>query len=80
MNSNFLNEIYGRKISVIGLAVELSVPASDWWKDKIEVVPALQTLCIVISMRVTVILTIVYLSDVGIENGPFSVYPSVLKV
>ena len=76
-----LSEIYGRRIAVTGLAVELSVPSSDWWKDKIGASSRPpHTLYCHIDESNRYPKSIVYLSKVTRDNGPFSVYPGVLEV
>jgi hypothetical protein len=66
----------GRKICVAGLALELSVPQSSWWKNAI---PGLErspkTVYAHLDEAITHPKSIVYLTDVKPDNGPTGCYP-----
>lgn len=66
----------GRKIKVLGLALELSVPQATWWRNAIEGLdrpPA--TLYAHLDETISCPKAIVYLSDVSETNGPTGCYP-----
>lgn len=66
----------GRKIRVLGLALELSVPQATWWRNSIaglERPP--QTLYAHLDETISCPKSIVYLSDVTAQNGPTGCYP-----
>jgi hypothetical protein len=66
----------GRKIRVGGLALELSVPQANWWKNAItglDIPP--RTLYAHLDETISCPKSIVYLSDVTEKNGPTGCYP-----
>jgi hypothetical protein len=70
----------GRKIHVIGLAFELSVPQASWWRNKVDQIPRPpETLYAHFDEAIWAPKSIVYLSDVTAENGPTSCYPGVYE-
>ena len=72
-----LAPIANRKIKVIGVAYEISVVGSNWWKPKIESGELSKTLYAHVDREVDAPKAIVYLSSVGVRNGPTSCYPGV---
>lgn len=70
--SNYL----GYKSNITGLALELSSSKSNWWKHKKNSLEP-KTLGVHLDKEFTCLKSILYLSDVKAENGPFTVYPSV---
>jgi hypothetical protein len=75
-----LSAYTGRKMRVVGMALELSVPQATWWRN---VVPGISrapdTLYAHLDESIHCPKSIVYLSDVMAENGPTSVYPSLYE-
>jgi hypothetical protein len=66
----------GRKTRVVGLSLELSVPAATWWRNTLEsLVRPPKTLYAHLDETISLPKSIVYLSDVTEENGPTSCYP-----
>lgn len=65
-----------RKTRVTGLALELSLPQATWWKNAIPGLdrPA-RTLYAHLDETISCPKSIVYLSDVGENNGPTGCYP-----
>jgi hypothetical protein len=81
-NQNILNKIsiyMKKKYHVTGLALELSVPHSKWWKNiqSSDIEP--KTMYAHIDESEIYPKSICYLSDVNNENGPTSIYPHILK-
>jgi hypothetical protein len=70
----------GRKIRVVGVALELSVPQATWWKNSIQGLdrPA-KTLYAHLDETISCPKSIVYLSDVNERNGPTGCYPGVYE-
>jgi hypothetical protein len=71
-----LSAYTGRKIRVIGLALELSMPQATWWNNAItglDIPP--RTLYAHLDETISIPKSIVYLSDVSEKNGPTSCYP-----
>jgi hypothetical protein len=65
-----------RPMRVTGLAYELSVPQAQWWRNGLPGLPrAPRTLYAHLDESLAVPKSIVYLSDVGADNGPTSCYP-----
>ena len=75
-----LSSIHGYNIVVTGIAVELSVPNSGWWENKIQgnTTPPKTLYCHVDESN-RYPKAIVYLCDVDEQNGPFTVYPGVMS-
>ncbi len=71
-----LSAYTGRRIRVDGLALELSVPQATWWRNAI---PGLErpprTLYAHLDETISCPKAIVYLTDVGVQNGPTGCYP-----
>jgi hypothetical protein len=61
---------------VVGLALELSVSGSTWWQLPIASSEWPKTLYAHVDRAIDAPKSIVYLTDVGPENGPTSCYPS----
>lgn len=74
-----LDPIANRKMKVIGVAYELSVAGSNWWKPKIESGEFSKTLYAHVDRGVDAPKAIVYLTDVDIQNGPTVCYPHVYE-
>jgi hypothetical protein len=72
-----LAPIAHRKMKVIGVAYEISVAGSNWWKPKMESGELSKTLYAHVDRGVDAPKAIVYLSSVDARNGPTSCYPSV---
>lgn len=71
-----LSAYMGQRIDVDGLAFELSVPSSGWWKNSFEqLIRPPHTLYAHFDESIIFPKAIVYLSDVGELNGPTSCYP-----
>lgn len=65
-----------RPMRVTGLAYELSAPQAQWWRNGLPGLPrAPHTLYAHLDESSAVPKSIVYLSDVGADNGPTSCYP-----
>lgn len=65
----------GRRASVTGLALELSVPQADWWTNPLEgMARPPRTLYAHLDESISLPKSIVYLSDVDASNGPTSCY------
>lgn len=65
-----------RRPRVVGLALELSVAGSSWWKLPTASSEWPKTLYAHVDRAVDAPKSIVYLTDVGPMNGPTSCYPS----
>ena len=75
-----LSAYTGRKLRVVGLALELSVPQATWWRNAIKGLErAPETLYAHIDESINCPKSIVYLTDVNGENGPTSTYPHVYE-
>lgn len=72
--SNYL----GYKSEINALALELSSPRSNWWKHKKNSLEP-KTLGVHLDKEFTCLKSILYLSDVKEENGPFTVYPGIYE-
>jgi hypothetical protein len=71
-----VSALAGRRNTVTGLALELSVPQATWWKNAITGLErAPQTLYAHLDETVSCPKSIVYLSDVTERNGPTGCYP-----
>jgi hypothetical protein len=68
----------GKAYHVSGLALELSLPQADWWRGTGQGVPP-RTLYAHLDESIVYPKSIVYLSDVGIKNGPTTCYPGVYE-
>tara|TARA_E500000178_G_scaffold355515_1_gene428417 strand:- start:247 stop:1416 length:1170 start_codon:yes stop_codon:yes gene_type:complete len=87
LNQEFKKENILKKVStymkkeyhVSGLALELSVPNSKWWKDIQSNTVEPKTMYAHIDESEIYPKSICYLSDVNNENGPTSIYPHTLK-
>lgn len=66
----------GRKMRVVGLALELSVPQATWWRNALPGISrAPDTLYAHLDESIHCPKSIVYLSNVAAENGPTGAYP-----
>lgn len=66
----------GYRMKVSGLALELSVPQNGWWKNRFsDLVAPPRTLYAHLDESIDHPKSIVYLSDVGPDQGPTGVYP-----
>ena len=75
-----VSDYTGRKMQVYGVAFELSVPVSTWWRHVFaEPVQAPQTLYAHIDESIEHPKAIVYLTDVTDTNGPTSCYPGLYE-
>jgi hypothetical protein len=77
---NLLGSYTGLRMVVTGVALELSVPQSGWWKNTVEGLsrpPA--TLYAHLDESTRHPKAIIYLTDVGEKNGPTSCYPAVYE-
>lgn len=62
-------------IRVVGVALELSVPGSSWWKLPADSKDTPDTLYAHVDRSVSAPKSIVYLTDVEHDNGPTTCYP-----
>lgn len=70
----------GRKTRVVSLALELSVPQANWWKNSITGLErAPRTLYAHVDETISYPKSIVYLSDVNEHNGPTGCYPGAFE-
>lgn len=68
----------GQPYDVGGMALELSVPKSTWWRDGLNPsTKAPSTIYAHLDESKKFPKSIIYLSDVGIGNGPTSFYPKI---
>lgn len=75
-----LSAYTGRKMRVVGMALELSVPQATWWHNAIDgLARAPETLYAHFDASVDYPKSIVYLSDVSEKNGPTGTYPSMYE-
>jgi hypothetical protein len=65
----------GRDYVVGGLALELSVPQTTWWRNTLLTNAPPKTMYAHFDESIKFPKAIVYLSDVGSDNGPTSCYP-----
>jgi hypothetical protein len=70
-----LDPIANRKMKVIGVAYELSVAGSNWWKPKMASSGLSKTLYAHVDRAVDKPKAIVYLTNVKEKNGPTICYP-----
>ena len=70
-----LDPIANRKMKVIGVAYELSVAGSNWWKPKMASSKLSKTLYAHVDRGVDAPKAIVYLTNVEAQNGPTICYP-----
>jgi hypothetical protein len=70
-----LAPIANRRMKVVGVAYELSVAGSNWWKPKMESGELSKTLYAHVDRAVDAPKAIVYLSNVDAQNGPTSCFP-----
>ena len=68
----------GYKSEVNGLAIELSSKKSKWWKHKKENIEP-KTLAVHLDKEFTCVKSILYLNDVELDGGPFSIYPNIYE-
>ena len=64
-------------VRVVGVALELSVPGSTWWKSSAEEGNSPATLYAHVDRSVSAPKSIVYLTEVREENGPTTCYPGI---
>jgi hypothetical protein len=70
----------GSRMSVTGLALELSVPQATWWGNVFEALPrAPDTLYAHLDESIAHPKSIVYLTEVGEDNGPTGAYLHALE-
>jgi hypothetical protein len=74
-----LDSIAARRLKVVGLALELSVEGSSWWKSSWPSHEAPKTMYAHVDRSVEAPKAIVYLSDVNLNNGPTTCYPNVYE-
>lgn len=75
-----VSEYAGRKMRVYGVAFELSVPVSTWWRHLFaEPIEAPKTLYAHLDESIEHPKAIVYLTDVAEVNGPTSCYPGIYE-
>ena len=74
-----VSSILPRKARVIGLAVELSVPSSTWWRNSINDGPGPATMYAHFDEGIEAPKAIVYLTEVRSENGPTSCFPGIYE-
>lgn len=67
------------KARVVGLAFELSVPTSNWWRNSIDNGPGPKTLYAHLDESITAPKAIVYASEVGSEDGPTTCFPGIYE-
>ncbi len=72
-----VSTILPRRARVVGVAFELSVPTSTWWRDSLGLGP--KTLYAHFDESITAPKAIVYLSEVHAENGPTSCFPHIYE-
>ena len=72
-----LSLIYSGAFSVVGAAIELSVPQAGWWSHTDVGVSAPKTLYAHFDEGIDAPKAIIYLSNVNTDNGPFSYFPRV---
>jgi len=74
-----LDSISSGKFKVVGVAFELSVAGSTWWQPRFDSTAPPKTLYAHVDRQVDAPKAIVYLTDVGVDNGPTSCYPDAYK-
>ena len=67
----------GKDYFVSGVALELSVPKSTWWKKKETTKNIPKTLYAHVDESLIYPKSICYLSDVNMSNGPTSIFPNI---
>jgi hypothetical protein len=67
----------GKDYLVSGVALELSVPKSTWWKKKENTKKIPKTLYAHVDESLIHPKSICYLSDVELDNGPTSIFPNI---
>lgn len=72
-----LSHDYSGAIKIVGAAIELSVPQANWWSHTDAGIDAPKTLYAHVDEDIGTPKAIIYLSNVNIDNGPFSYFPSV---
>ena len=83
LNKDFLHSVFldsldpiaDRKMKLIGVAYELSVAGSNWWKPKMASSKLSKTLYAHVDRGVDAPKAIVYLTNVEAQNGPTICYP-----
>ena len=65
-----------KRMAVCGVSLELSVPTATWWRNRYQLQRPPQTLYVHTDEGLDYPKSIVYLTDVGGDNGPMSVYPA----
>ena len=73
-----VSDYLGFASNINGLALELSSSKSNWWKHKKNNLKP-KTLAVHLDKEFTSVKSILYLSDVKKDNGPFSVYPNIYE-
>lgn len=73
-----LADYFGPHIEVGGVALELSPKEARWWRARSATHSSTSLYCHV-DERIDLPKAIIYLNDVGADNGPFSVFPNFLE-
>jgi hypothetical protein len=74
---DLVSDYVGIKYTFTGVSLELSVAGSTWWKNSIQGSTPPRTMYAHLDESIYAPKAIVYLSDVGPNNGPTSSYPGV---
>lgn len=77
---NAISAYMGFSYEVGGMAIELSVPQSNWWGDKYKNAMSPKTVYAHLDEYIKYPKAIVYLTHVGIQNGPTSCYPGAYEL
>lgn len=72
-----VSDYVGIKYTFTGVSLELSVAGSTWWKNSIQGVKPPKTMYAHLDESIYAPKAIVYLTNVGQNNGPTSSYPGV---
>ena len=75
---NSVSSYLGQKSWISGLAIELSSEKSNWWKHQKNTKEP-KTLAVHLDKDFASIKSILYLTDVNENSGPFSVYPYIYE-
>jgi|MDTG01.3.fsa_nt_gb hypothetical protein len=73
-----VSDYLGYESNINALAYELSSNKSNWWKHK-KKTNENKTLAVHLDKEFTCMKSIIYLSDVEENNGPFTVYPKIYE-
>lgn len=72
-----VSDYVGRRMIVGGLSLELSDSRATWWRHTLPMSAPPETMYMHLDESINIPKAMLYLTDVGIENGPTSVYPKV---